>query len=49
MDVILFGSTTHHVLRASTSPVLVVHSEDGAAALPQFREQNRRLRPMQAD
>jgi len=49
MDLMLFGSTTHHVLRASTFPVLVVHSEDGAAALRQFREQDRRLRPVQAD
>jgi nucleotide-binding universal stress UspA family protein len=32
MDLIVFGSTMHHVLRAAPCPVLVVHSEEGAAA-----------------
>jgi nucleotide-binding universal stress UspA family protein len=37
MDLMVFGSTTHHVLRAAPCPVLVVHSE-GAAALRRYRE-----------
>ena len=38
VDLMVFGSTTAHVLRAARRPVLVVHSEDGAAALRQYRQ-----------
>lgn len=39
VDLMVFGSTTHHVLRAAPCPVLVVHSEEGAAALRGYRHQ----------
>jgi nucleotide-binding universal stress UspA family protein len=42
VDLLLFGSTTHHVLRAAPCPVLVVHSKEGAAvwrAAGETREQ----------
>ena len=38
VDLMLFGSTTHHVLRAAPCPVLVVQSADGKAALRQYRQ-----------
>jgi hypothetical protein len=32
VDPLVFGSTTHRVLRGAPCPVLIVHSENGAAA-----------------
>jgi nucleotide-binding universal stress UspA family protein len=37
-NLLLFGSTTHHVLHEARCPVLIVHSEDGAAARRRHRE-----------
>jgi nucleotide-binding universal stress UspA family protein len=39
VDLLLFGSTAYHVVRAAACPVLVVHSENGIAAWRRHREQ----------
>ena len=39
VDLLIFGSTAYHVVRAATCPVLVVHSENGIAAWRRHREQ----------
>jgi nucleotide-binding universal stress UspA family protein len=45
VDLLLFGSTTHHVVRLAPCPVLVVRSGNGvAAALAEWRESRRRRR-----
>ena len=39
IDLLLFGSTAYHVVRAAACPVLVVHSENGSAAWRRYRDQ----------
>lgn len=43
VDLLLFGSTTSHVIRAALCPVLVVHSEVGMAARRAYDDRERAL------